>query len=67
MGLHIVETVVDLNKRLLLRGFLVYRFGSGESPQFWEKQNASGDWEPVTDREVEHSLDQELGFVLNRA
>ncbi len=67
MGVHIVETVVDLNKKLLLRGFLVYRFGSGESPQFWEKQDAFGDWEPITDREVERSLDQELGLVLDPA
>jgi len=50
-----------------MRGFLVYRFGSGESPEFWEKLNAFGDWEPITDREVEQSLDQELGFVLDPA
>jgi hypothetical protein len=67
MGVHLVETVVDLNKKLLLRGLLVYRFGSGESPEFWEKQNTFGDWEPITDRDLEQSLDQELGFVLNRA
>ncbi len=67
MGVHIVETVVDLNKKFLVRGFLVYRFGSGKSPEFWEKQNAFGDWEPVTDHELEQSLDQELGFVLDPA
>jgi hypothetical protein len=67
MGVHIVETVVDLNKKLLSRGFIVYRFGSGESPEFWEKQNAFGGWEPITDRQVEQALDQDLGLILNQA
>jgi len=67
MGVQIAETVVDLNKRLMLRGLLVYRFGSGQSAEFWEKQNAFGDWEPVKDGELEKSLDQQLGFVLDRA
>lgn len=67
MGVLITETLVDLKKRQLTRGFLVYRFGSGESPTFWEKRSAFGEWEPVKDRDVEVSLDSELDFALSKA
>jgi hypothetical protein len=67
MGVRTVDTVVDLQKRVLLHGLIIYRFGSGETSEFWEKQNAFGDWEPITDRNLEESLDRELELFLSLA